>query len=157
MGCEIEGEWPIAKLERLSELLLSNEGNLQARISLGKREKIRYLQGSVSVNLQVTCQRCLQPMSLPLETEFQLALVTSEAQADELPDDYEPLLVEEDKTNLPAILEDELLLAMPLVAMHEHDCSEYLQQQKHRQAVEAEQQQAEKEKQNPFSVLKDLL
>ena len=64
------------------------------------------------------------------------------------------LLVDDENMSLPAVLEDEILLAMPLVAMHEYDCSDYLQKQKNRQQQDAEKKQ---EKENPFSVLKDLL
>ena len=155
LGCEIEGEWPVSRLDRLADLLLSDSAIVRARLSLGREGKLRFLKGDVSVSLEVTCQRCMQAMQLPLKSEFSLAMITDEVQADQLPEGYEPLLVEEGKTRLPAILEDELLLAMPLVAMHEHDCSEYLQQQK--QAAEDDQANAEKDKENPFSVLKDLL
>ena len=157
LGAEIDGEWPISKLDRIADQLVSNDGVLAAKLELGQQEKLLFLKGSISVTLAVTCQRCMQAMDLPLNAEICLALITHEGQEDQLPDGFEPLLVEDSKMRLPDILEDELLLAMPLVPMHDSDCSEYLQQQKQRQAVEAEQDEAEKEKQNPFSVLKDLL
>jgi len=52
------------------------------------------------------------------------------------------------------MLEEELLLGLPLVPMHEFDCSDYLQQQLSDQQNEVE---VSEEKENPFSVLKDLL
>ena len=157
LGTEIEGEWPINKLDRIADQLVNDGGMLIAKLELGQQEKLLFLKGSVSVNLAVTCQRCMQAMDLPLNAVINLALITNESQEDQLPEGFEPLLVDDSKMRLPDILEDELLLAMPLVPMHDNDCSEYLQQQKQRQAVEAEQDKAEKEKQNPFSVLKDLL
>jgi len=51
------------------------------------------------------------------------------------------------------MLEEELLLAIPLVAMHDTDCSDFIQEQKQWQAEHESQQ----EKKNPFSVLKDLI
>lgn len=157
LGCEIAGEWPVSKLDRLADLLLDDTPVVTARLTLGREGRLHYLQGQVAVTVEVTCQRCMQPMQLSLNCDVSLGLISEEAQADRLPEGYEPLLVEDGKMSLPAILEDELLLAMPLVAMHDYDCSDYMQQQKQQQAVEEDQMNAEKEKNNPFSVLKDLL
>lgn len=157
LGCEIAGDWPVSRLDRLADLLLSDTQLVTAKLSLGREGKLHFLRGELSVTLEVTCQRCMQPMQLPLNCELSLGLISDEAQAERLPEGYEPLLVEEGKMRLPSILEDELLLAMPLVAMHDYDCSDYLQQQNQRLAVEEDQVKAEKDKNNPFSVLKDLL
>ena len=153
IGCEIKGLWPVEKLDRLTDLVVDNSGELYAELSFGNIEKLRFIRGKVSVELSLTCQRCMQPVKYPLDIEISLGLITDESQADKLPEDVEPLLVEEDSMSLPAILEDEILLALPLVAMHEHDCSDYLQEQKSRMQEE----EIEQEKENPFSVLKDLL
>ena len=157
LGCEIEGEWPVSRLKRLVDVLLSDQGMVTAKLSLGRDGKLYVLEGRVSASVEVTCQRCMQPMQLALNSELKLAMITDEAQADLLPEGYEPLLVEDGRSHLPDILEDELLLAMPLVAMHDDDCSDYLQQQQQRLAAEKDQANVEKDSQNPFSVLKDLL
>jgi len=154
-GAEIQGTWPVAKLERFSELLLENDGDLQAELKFRKLGHLRLIDGNISAELKVTCQRCIQPMDLSLNIDFKLGLICKEAQAEGIPEGYEPYLIEGDSENIPHMLEEELLLAMPLVAMHEHDCSDYLQQQKQRQQEEVNQQEEERE--NPFSQLKDLL
>ena len=150
MGAEITGQWPISKLDRLADQLAGDDGELSALLTLGKQGPVFFMRGSVSVTFQVICQRCMQVMDLPLSVEINLALITDQSQEDKLPEDFESLLVEEGKVSLPDILQDELLLAMPLVPMHDTDCSEYLQQQAKRQAVEAEQEKAEKEKTKSF-------
>ena len=154
-GAEIRGTWPVNRLERVSELLLDDAGNIEAELKFSKLGHLRLIDGNISAELKVTCQRCMQPMDLSLKVDFKLGLICKEAQAEGLPEGYEPYLVEGDSENIPHMLEEELLLAMPLVAMHEHDCSDYLQQQGIRQQEEAEQQEEEKE--SPFSKLKDLL
>lgn len=154
IGCEINGLWPIGQLDRLADLLLDETGELQAEVSFGQEGPLRYVIGKVTAELGLTCQRCMQPMKYPLHIEFKLGLITNEQQAEKLPADFEPLLVDDENMSLPAVLEDEILLAMPLVAMHDYDCSDYLQTQKDQQQQDAEKQQ---EKENPFSVLKDLL
>ena len=153
-GAEIQGSWPVSKLQRLSQLLLEKGGDLQAELKFSQNGHLRLIDGKVSAELKVTCQRCMQPMSLLLNTDIKLGLICKEAQAEGLPEGYEPYLVEGDSENIPLILEEELLLAMPLVAMHEHDCSEYLHKQRQQQELEVDQ---EDEKENPFSALKDLL
>ena len=96
----------------------------------------------------------MQSMTYPVDIRFKLGLVLNEAQMEKLPDDAEPYLIETDSNHLPDMLEEELLLGLPLVAMHEFDCSDYLQQQESEQQNEVEESE---KKENPFSVLKDLL
>ena len=104
----------------------------------------------------MTCQRCMQPMSYTLQTQLNLALIKDDAQADALADEFEPLLLEAEEMNLPTVIEDELLLALPLVLVHEHDCSDFLQQQAQQQIEDAAKAAEQKVKSNPFAVLKDL-
>jgi uncharacterized protein len=153
-GCEIRGFWPINRLKRLAEVVHSDQGNIEAEVVFDHQDRLQVVTGHVTAGLKLTCQRCMQAMDYPLHTEFKLALVTDEAQADRLPDDYEPLLLADDRMSLPELLEDEILLAIPLVAMHEYDCSDYLLAQEDQQQAEAG---PVTEKANPFSVLKDLL
>ena len=153
-GAEIKGSWPLNRLQRFGELLLENSGDLQAELKFRQDGRLRLIDGKISAELKVMCQRCTQPMDMSLKLDFKLGLISKEAQAEGLPEGYEPYLIEGDSENIPQMLEEELLLAMPLVAMHEHDCSEYLQQQKQRLQDEEDQQE---EKVNPFASLKDLL
>lgn len=152
---EINGYWPISRLERIAGLVLDDQGNIEAELKFDMQGKLRTVSGLVTARLSVTCQRCMQPMALDLDSHFKLALVSDESRAGLLPEEFEPLMLDEDnRVNIPALLEDELLLAMPLVALHDTDCSDYLQEQRERQASEEEQAL---NKDNPFSVLKDLL
>lgn len=153
-GFEIQGKWPIKQLKRLNESLLSNDGDIQAELKFGFAGHIPFIEGHISAELQLKCQRCMQPMQHSVDNDFKLGLVLNEEQMNKLPDDFEPYLVEEDNNHLPDMLEDELLLALPLVAMHEFECSEYANAQDAQQNDEVE---PLKEKENPFSVLKDLL
>ena len=156
-GLEIEGSWPVNRLNRLSDMLVADDGDIYAELTFGQKGRVLFVSGKVTATLQVTCQRCMSPMDLPLETDFSLALVHDESSIDRVPEGYEPLLLEDEAMSVPNLLEDELLLAMPLVPMHEADCSDYLQQQKVRQQAEQVQKVAEKDAKNPFAVLKDLL
>lgn len=80
---------------------------------------IRYIRGHIDAVVTVPCQRCLQDMQLPLHTEMALGVVASPAEADYLPEPYEALVVKTRTVPLASIVEDELLLVAPLVAMHD--------------------------------------
>lgn len=155
-GARVKGVWPAARMQRFAALLLDDSVDVQVDLQFGRHGKFRTLSGVLSADLTVTCQRCLQAMQYPLQANINLALISDEAAADELPPEFEPLLLETDEMNLAAVIEDELLLALPLVLSHEHDCSNFLQQQVQRQKQEAAQAAEQKVKNNPFAVLKDL-
>ncbi len=88
--------------------------------------------------------------------EFYLGLVKSESEGDRLPDRYEPLIVETGSVSVAAIVEDELILALPIIARHPEleACSAQVPLVKGLRQDEGE---APKERVNPFSVLGKLL
>ncbi len=76
-----------------------------------------HLQAQATVPL--TCQRCLGPVQTPLVVDRWFRFVATEAQAEAEDDDAEEdLLALEPRPDLMAVLEDELLMALPLVPMH---------------------------------------
>lgn len=115
-GYEIEGKLPIKRLKRLSECLWSDQGELQAELKFNRARHIPFIDGHITTELQLKCQRCNKALHYPIDSYFKLGLVLNEAQMDDLPDEYEPYLVKEDNNHLADMLEDELLLALPLVA-----------------------------------------
>ena len=77
-----------------------------------------HLQAKATVPL--TCQRCLGPVQTSLVVDRWFRFVATEAQADDEDDEAEEdLLALEPRPDLLAVLEDELLMALPLVPMHE--------------------------------------
>src|SRR5690606_1403033 len=64
------------------------------------------------------CQRCLEQVMLSLDAECDVGFVTSDEAAKNLPRHYEPVIVDEEALDLHALIEDELLLALPAVPMH---------------------------------------
>lgn len=121
-----EGRIKQADLSRLAAVLVESDGEVSYRIDCDRDERRRArLRGHADAELVVTCQRCMGPMRLPVHVEFQLAVVTSEDQAAQLPEDYDPLLLEEDNLRLASVIEDELLLALPVAPLHPiEECSE---------------------------------
>lgn len=154
-GSTISGTWPIAKMPRLLEMLASDSGEARAEMHFDKEGRTRYVRGHVTAEVEIICQRCMDVMTLLVETEFSLALIETEAQIDTLTDEFEPL-VTEGLHYLPDVIEDELILAIPIVPRHESDCSDYMNVQK-AELEEAMKKEEAEEKSNPFAVLKDML
>lgn len=154
-GRQVSGELQPAQMERLLSLLASDKGGIRAEIEFGvDGQGIRFAKGHLDAELEVVCQRCMEAVGLEVSTDFQLGIVTSDAQAEKLTSDYEPLMVKTTPMPLSDIIEDELILAIPIVAMHaEGDCSAEI---KEILKESPEIKETVEEKKSPFSVLEEL-
>src|SRR5690606_10747183 len=66
----------------------------------------RVLRGKLTADVDVECQRCLEPMGMQLQSEFSLAVVWNEAEAKQLPASYDPWITGEGEGDLYEILEE---------------------------------------------------
>ncbi len=150
-GLQVTGQIPIAKLERLSASLVDSQGFVEVELVFGvDEEKIRTLQGVATAKVRLACQRCLEPVAIELQATLNLGMVTSEEAAKNLPGRYDPLVVAEPVLELHSVVEDELILCLPLIPQHD-DCEIQTS------FGEAEAPAVEEvKKPNPFSVLAQL-
>jgi uncharacterized protein len=121
-GLSVTGDLPSAELRRLSDAVMGLsdvQADLQFEVAQSKHRRV---YGRVSAQATLECQRCLEPVELTLDAQVNLAIVWSEDDAKQLPDDLEPWVVTQEQADLYEILEEELLLALPLVPVHEHNC-----------------------------------
>ena len=145
----------VSKLPRLKPLLTSNDGDVAVRLEFVRSgNRLPMIIGHLSVELILVCQRCMQSMLQRVDTDLSLVLVTSDEQSVQLQDGYDTWLVEDEKVFLQDFIEDELMLALPLAAMHE-------QCEAARPFIEGLpsdeiNESAEDKKANPFAILKDL-
>ncbi|MBC8518901.1 MAG: DUF177 domain-containing protein [Gammaproteobacteria bacterium] len=150
-GRTIEQTLPLDNFERVTELLLDKSGSVDIKVVFGVDEAaVIYLEGVVSADVQLPCQRCMEPMSTPISSSFVMGLVRNEDDFSSLPESYEPLLVDDKNFSLLAFIEDELILAVPVVVTHPIDecsASRYLQDSN---VIE------EEKKRNPFQILEQL-
>jgi uncharacterized protein len=87
-------------------------------------ERRAFMRLQLRAEVSLVCQRCLGPVRHLIEVERLLGVVTSEAQAEKLPDIYEPLYVTEEPLFLREVIEDELILSLPIVPRHaEGECA----------------------------------
>ena len=115
-----EGTLPIASLRRLGEALAGTDGEVSFTLDFGRDDLgTSYVDVRASAPLTLICQRSLEPFVLPVAVHTRLGLISQERDEAGLPPDCEPLLVAEDGRLRPAdVIEDELLLALPLVPVN---------------------------------------
>jgi uncharacterized protein len=140
----IERVYPLSELPRLKDLLADARGSVQARFAFSKLAAGRM---GATVAVQATpwlvCQRCLQGFALPVSGDSKIEFAMSEAEApSESP--HEIYLMKDGSVSLREMAEEELLLALPVIA----SCSE---------PEKCGQAPAPDVRQKPFAVLQDLL
>ena len=85
-GVSVEGSLELAELPRLRLLLAGNEGRVKATLALSRDEEHHCIIAvAVEAEVSVICQRCLEPMALPLACSNRLAVVWTDEQAKHLP------------------------------------------------------------------------
>jgi len=111
---------PVAALERLCGALAGNVGEVSFRLDFGRDGLgTDYVDVHAQAPLTMICQRTLEPFVLPVTVDSRLGLIRRERDEAGLPPGCEPLLVAEDGRLRPAdVIEDELLLALPLVPVN---------------------------------------
>ena len=111
-----------------------------------------WLALTAEVALPQTCQRCLAPVDVPVSFEREFRFVASEeVAAVEDEESEEDVLVLSRDFNLLELIEDELLMALPVVPKHEVCPGNVKLQVADSDFVEESQ-----EKPNPFAVLAQL-
>jgi uncharacterized protein len=115
----LKGTIPLSRLPSLSDVLLSQGGGVAIDLAFGKRDGIAAVTGRVEAILELECQCCLNSLPWPVKSHVRLGIVHSIDEAKRLPEDYEPwLLGETDLIPLVDIIQEELLLAIPVIPQH---------------------------------------
>ncbi|KDN13257.1 hypothetical protein BGI40_06200 [Snodgrassella communis] len=110
------------------ELLAQRDGNIQYKISGGiDRWQCPFIDISIEGELQLVCQRCLQAVSWALNDQSHIVLFASEQLLDEAmaADGSLEGAVWSAEYDLAALVEDQILMAIPVAPRHE-DCDHTL-------------------------------
>jgi uncharacterized protein len=156
---QLDGKWPLAAFERLAEsahpearpaasddVVWRAEG--EVRPVRGGQPEI-WLHVEARAQMKLECQRCLQPVAAPLEARRSFRFVADEATAAEIDAESEDdVLVLTRALNLKDLVEDELILTLPLVPTHD-TCPQPL-------SAPAANEPAVEERPNPFAALAAL-
>ena len=146
---QLAGQFDIKAMERLRALLFEDNGQVIFKLEFGrdKENEVFIITGQLESKLIAVCQRCLEGLELHINSPLRLGIVNSKSEAELLPPDYEPLLLVDNSVSLLEFIEDEILLALPIAALHD------------KEKCPATNQLAEhlgNEKDNPFAELKKL-
>lgn len=155
LGKAYEGAISLADLPRLAPLLTSTEGEAAFVLAFDKdNERRPTVRVKVRADLPVQCQRCLGTVVQHVDEDSVLVVVSGPDEADRLPDDVDPLLVEDETLALRSLIEDELILAIPPAPVHDPvDCDVDIAALN--ATEEAEQDEVEDDRPNPFAALAD--
>jgi uncharacterized protein len=120
-GTRLSGTIPLKRMKRLLTYCRSEEGEVRVDLEFCRdpESNRRTVQGTVEAEIDTTCERCLEPMKLLLEARVNLLLTTHEPGDVEEQEDV--LVVENEPTALSELVENELILAMPMIPMHRPD------------------------------------
>jgi uncharacterized protein len=124
---EIHGTIALFAFPRLGDVLFSHDGELQYSLRGERNERGEpAIRLHVTGELKLSCQRCLGSLGFGLDSVVHFVVVRSE---DDLPapedeqDDVEYLVANRNQEILP-LIEDEVLLSLPLAPAHENaQCS----------------------------------
>ncbi len=155
-GFEWQGLVAPTSFERLATNLTNEheQTNLQLNMTLYRRNNVLHLAFTLTGDVWLTCQRCLQPIAIDLSDDYDIALLEDESQVNMVREEQDYLILDEIITEpapeslLPVkkLVEDEILLKTPLAPKHE-DCE---------MAIDQVGDIPEEEVENPFAALASL-
>lgn len=120
-GRRISGEVPITELSRLQDMLDNPQGVLRYTVhgGLDKRGDC-FLDVEVAGRCQLRCQRCLQGLDYPVQLQVRLMLrdQASLNALDDEEDEFDSILAEA-QLDVLSLLEEEILLSLPIAPKHE--------------------------------------
>jgi uncharacterized protein len=120
---ERRGVVGMERLPRLVQLQCSTEG-LEYHVRGGRADNGKpCLRLSVIGSLQLLCQRCLDPIRVPIAIDAELRLAESAREIAEAEDDIDRVLASP-RMEIAGLVEDEVILALPMAPRHEN-CAPY--------------------------------
>lgn len=117
----LDGKVKVADLKRL-DMNLDKNAEIAVNLQFGiDEQKITYLKGHLETKLSLQCQRCMEPLVYGIMSDFSLGVVSTLDEANSLPEQYEPALAAEGSLALRELIEDEIILNLPIIPKHEPD------------------------------------
>ena len=144
----IVGDLKVVDLRGLADLVEAKDEKITFELNFDRDQNRRItIAGGFSSELTMRCQRCLLPLKVKVEHVINIALIADEDEAKTLPRCQEGFVITDKTLSLNSLIEEELLLALPLAPLHEtSSCSE----------IGAGIAEVVEERQYPFEMLKDF-
>ncbi|CAX59181.1 MULTISPECIES: 23S rRNA accumulation protein YceD [Erwinia] len=150
---DYQGVYTPEQVERITESVVSVDSDVECSMSFAiDNQRLAVFNGTAAVSVTLCCQRCNKTFPHQVHVTYCFSPIVTDEQAEALPEAYEPVEVNEfGEIDLLAVVEDEIILALPVVPVHDSE---------HCEVSEADmvfgKLPAEAEKPNPFAVLASL-
>ena len=141
------------QVTRVADSVVSVDSDVVASLSFNiDNQRLAVITGHADVDVTLMCQRCSNTFAHHVHTTYCFSPIVNDEQAEALPEAYEPIEVDEfGEVDLLAMIEDEIILSLPVVPVHDSE---------HCEVSEADmvfgKLPEEAEKPNPFAVLASL-
>lgn len=122
----VSGEIALSRLARVTSCVVTERACITADIrfwvdDFGRKR----IAGQVQAQIQVQCQRCLEPLEINVSDTINLVLVADETAAKALEEEFDHWINEDHKIVLAELIDEQLVLALPIVNFHQTGpCSE---------------------------------
>jgi uncharacterized protein len=122
---DIDFAVPLAELPRLRSQLASVEGMVRGRVHFTREAGFVVADLTMEGTAVLLCQRCLHAMDEAVGSAVRVALIAAEEDANRVPEHLEPVLASGGRISVGELVEEELLLALPIVPLHQNasDCT----------------------------------
>jgi uncharacterized protein len=115
---DVTFEIPLSRLPRVQAKIAGAAGTVRGVARFRREAGYRVAELELEGEAKLVCQRCLAPMTWPLASETRVALVANESDADRVPQEVETVRAPDDRIRVADLVEEELLLTLPLVPLH---------------------------------------
>lgn len=118
-GTSLRGSLAVAHMSRLHHTLCEVQGEVSIDWRFAHTEPHwPTITGSIQTQLHMLCQRCLHPMEWPVDAKIALVVLPHGHSEEDLPEGFEVLTLTGNPIPLLTLVEDELILALPIVIRH---------------------------------------
>jgi len=114
-GGELRYCWQVEDLTRLQGLLYSSQGEIKVHL-VGEHDNRKrcLVKAYITATVQLECQTSFEPIDYKIDTNIVYCSVIKEEQINSLEDEYEALLLDDGQVDIKQVIEDELILALPI-------------------------------------------
>lgn len=118
-GTRFELVLPQSQMPRLSDILSSSDNDVQVTALFSRRKDHILINGRLNTRFRLECQRCLEPLDVDISEPFELVFVENEQKASELPNELDPVILDETgQIHVVDLFEDEVILHVPDIPKH---------------------------------------
>lgn len=155
------GAVKLSRLKRLGEQLAENgsddrEVTVDIKFYYDKVIRFPVFEMKLSTELNLSCQRSLHSFDLPVQSEIKGVFTESMALVDDLSSEIEVFELGDEKFSLLELVEEELLLCVPMVPVDPKSSLDYENTYDDEMDSTDDLEESQSAKPNPFAVLQEL-